>query len=232
MCLPSCILTIRISPKPLPDTVETQGRYLLPRPRTPVYTGPADPNFAKMLHISLNSLLLVQKWRRDRYGAQDAEEWPISHTPGEVKEVYREKQKRRQEALEALTYSESDETPDSEIFWKPESPTDRDVQLRGNSGRTPGIPSTPPSLSDGRSESPGCLNRQQKITAQPRTPHGAGQKLSCGLFSTSHQDCSLPTIFSLRCQHSWADVIRPAKRRFSDSDARPIQKKARVACQR
>ncbi|KAI0453498.1 hypothetical protein F5B21DRAFT_279136 [Xylaria acuta] len=91
------------------DIVATQGEYLVPRMRTPVFEKAYDEEFAAALTRGLNALAVVQSARRNMYH-EAADEWPIGHTPPEVKE------RRRAElrALEELERDLSDENSDSD----------------------------------------------------------------------------------------------------------------------
>jgi len=70
---------------PLPDPVRTQGKHLVSRPSTPLHCFGPDPNFLQKLDASLESLVSRQTLRTRVYGEDIAEEWPISHTPSELK---------------------------------------------------------------------------------------------------------------------------------------------------
>ena len=92
------------------DIVATQGTYLVPRADTPVFEKAYDENFATTLARKLNAMIDVEQIvRRAMYG-QDADEWPIGHTPLEVKE-------RRGAELRALEEAEgatSDDASDND----------------------------------------------------------------------------------------------------------------------
>jgi hypothetical protein len=67
------------------DIVATQGAYLVPRPHTPVFEKSYDESFATALDRAFNALNVEQLLRHTMY-REAADEWPIGHTPPEVKE--------------------------------------------------------------------------------------------------------------------------------------------------
>lgn len=81
--------------------VFTQGRYLKTRPDTPVYERKYDPEFIQALEFCLDGLLFRQKLRRDKYGT-DAEEWPPSHTPVELKERWEAEEEAEERRIQVL----------------------------------------------------------------------------------------------------------------------------------
>ncbi|KAI4265901.1 MAG: hypothetical protein L6R35_007016 [Caloplaca aegaea] len=91
------------------DIVATQGEYLVPRAGTPVFEKAYDDEFAAVLARKLKALTIVQLARRVMY-RQAADEWPIGHTPPEVKERRRAELK----ALEELEGATSDEGSDGD----------------------------------------------------------------------------------------------------------------------
>ncbi|KAL8647821.1 MAG: hypothetical protein Q9210_005333 [Variospora velana] len=107
------------------DIVATQGEYLVPRAGTPVFEKAYDDEFAAVLARKLKALTIVQIVRRVMY-RQAADEWPIGHTPPEVKE------RRRAElrALEELEGAASNEGRDSD--------EDNDATTDGRTGSEKG----------------------------------------------------------------------------------------------
>ncbi|KAI3316750.1 hypothetical protein HD806DRAFT_420520 [Xylariaceae sp. AK1471] len=91
------------------DIVATHGKYLIPPMRTPVFEKSYDEEFAAELAQRLDALTIRQLVRRAKYH-EAADEWPIGHTPPEVKE------RRRAElrVLEELERALSDEDSDSD----------------------------------------------------------------------------------------------------------------------
>ena len=86
------------------DIVATQGAYLVPRAGTPVFEKPYDAEFAAALEQQIGGLIVEQICRSTMYrGAAD--EWPIGHTPPEV----REKRKAELKAQEDLQDATSDD---------------------------------------------------------------------------------------------------------------------------
>lgn len=67
------------------DIVATQGAYLVPREGTPVPREANDVQFATALNQRLERVVTEQIWRCRIYH-DAADEWPIGHTPPEVKE--------------------------------------------------------------------------------------------------------------------------------------------------
>ncbi len=90
------------------DIVATQGAYLIPRARTPVFLfeKPYDAKFAAVLEQEICALITGQIWRRAMYGGA-ADEWPMGHTPPELKEEYKAKVKA-QEELDGVSSEGSD----------------------------------------------------------------------------------------------------------------------------
>ena len=80
------------------DIVATQGAYLFSPAHTPVWEKDYDEEFAATLSRKLRALNIRQLVRRVMYH-EAAEEWPIGHTPPEVKE-------RRAAELRALEEAE------------------------------------------------------------------------------------------------------------------------------
>lgn len=99
--------------QPLPDVVETQGRYLKSRPRSPIFAREHDPRFVEELEKGLERLLFVQRQRHNKYG-KDAEEWPPSHTPEELKERWQEETQREIDAMLGTPTSSEDELADKQ----------------------------------------------------------------------------------------------------------------------
>lgn len=86
----------------LPDIVSTQGYYLEGYPGTPVFTHRNNPAFLRELDAALDLLLFRQRLRTHKYGKEDAEEWPPSHTPPELRQRYDEEKEAEQARMEAL----------------------------------------------------------------------------------------------------------------------------------
>jgi hypothetical protein len=80
------------------DIVATQGAYLVPRAGTPVSQEAYDDQFAAVLNQHLDAVIIEQKYRREMYHGV-ADEWPMGHTPPEVKEK-RKAELKAQEELE------------------------------------------------------------------------------------------------------------------------------------
>lgn len=99
--------------QPLPDVVSSQGHYLVAPPDTPVIASNLDPS---ELQSRLESLLRVQHLRCHLYGGENAEEWPISHTPLEIRERYFNEQKRVEALLEVPTPPENDSIAPSDCL--------------------------------------------------------------------------------------------------------------------
>ena len=95
--------------KPLPDVVGTQGRHLVARPNTPIYSKPFDPEFVYLLKSGLERLDLRHSIRSHKYGQAAADEWPAGHTPIELREEYSIRSKAQVAAFyEACRESDSD----------------------------------------------------------------------------------------------------------------------------
>jgi hypothetical protein len=70
------------------DVVATQGAYLVPPPRTPVWQKAHDDEFVSELTMRLYSVIQIIQGIRRRQYFEAADEWPINHTPPEVKAEY------------------------------------------------------------------------------------------------------------------------------------------------
>ncbi len=89
--------------------VETQGRHLVARPNTPVYTRSFDPEFVRLLESGLGRLNLIKGLREFKYGQAAADEWLRGHTPTELREEYSRMSKARLAAMyEGSSTSDSD----------------------------------------------------------------------------------------------------------------------------
>ncbi|KAL9621090.1 MAG: hypothetical protein Q9160_004475 [Pyrenula sp. 1 TL-2023] len=93
-------------PLPDDDIVSTQGAYLVRRPETPIYPSRLD---LYRVDLKVNTLVTLQKWRVQMYGPEDAEEWPVSHTPPEIRQRYWDEQMRAKELFWADTPPEDEE---------------------------------------------------------------------------------------------------------------------------
>jgi hypothetical protein len=102
--------------QPLPGVVETQGRFLIPQPHTPVDLEP-DSDFAEKLRMKLESAQLVHGWRVNDYGRAAAEEWPHRHTPPHVRQEYSDRMKALRAKREA--YVSPDDGSDGPAPWSP-----------------------------------------------------------------------------------------------------------------
>lgn len=115
-----------------PDVVATQGAYLAPRGNTPVFRDDGYKDFASRLTSNLEGVLIEQECRANMYhGAAD--EWPMGHTPPELKE----KRKAELEALDALWGITSDDDSDND---NAKAKTSNDIDARVG----PGNPAAPP----------------------------------------------------------------------------------------
>jgi len=94
---------------PLPDVVKTQGKHLTSRPTTPTYIIEPDPHFLSKLDAELERLSFVQNQRERQYGEDIAKEWPINHTPPEVKARWHEDQAKFDDFLDNLPPTPSDD---------------------------------------------------------------------------------------------------------------------------
>jgi len=95
---------------PLPgDLVDTQGQYLLKRPSTPIYSQEHDLKFSQHLTERLESLVNIQNFRTHKYGVDVAEEYPISHTPIEIKSSWETEQAAFDKFLDELPPTPSDD---------------------------------------------------------------------------------------------------------------------------
>lgn len=74
-------------------------------PDTPVLS--SELPAPSQLRIRLEDLLRVQEWRCRKYGKVEAEEWPISRTPPEIRQHWDDEQKKIAALLEAPTPPES-----------------------------------------------------------------------------------------------------------------------------
>jgi hypothetical protein len=93
----------------MPDVVTTQGRHLVSRPSTPIYERSPDLDFLDKLESRLNLALFTQNLRVHQYGKATAEEWPINHTPPEIKTKWIEDQVAFNDWFENLPPTPSDD---------------------------------------------------------------------------------------------------------------------------
>jgi hypothetical protein len=92
------------------DIVATKGAYLVTEPSTPLFmTRINSDEFAAELQRKLKWLLVIQGGRKNKYGQQAAEEWPIGHTPPEMVEARAAKVKEIQARFDADTPPSSDD---------------------------------------------------------------------------------------------------------------------------
>ena len=94
------------------DIVATQGAYLVPRAGTPVSQEAYDDRFATALKQHLDAVITEQICRSVMYhGAAD--EWPMGHTPPEIKEK-RNAEVKAQEEREGATSDDSTDNDDDD----------------------------------------------------------------------------------------------------------------------
>jgi len=209
---------------PLPDVVKTQGKHLVSRPTTPTYSRTLDPDFVEKLHSSLYSLLNTQKLRVHQYGENIAEEWPISHTPQEIKTNWVEER--------TVVDSWNDEFPPTP------SDDDGSIQLSTISGRTLTMPK----------HTPAPEHTLPKLIGSKGDIGGCGDRLTSTLQSISSRRISrLENTNCVQTTQSLIETIHikplaidgmknSRKRRFSDvENAPPIEprrSKRRIAVPR
>lgn len=207
--------------QPLPDIVQTQGKHLVSRPTTPTYSRAPDPDFVEKLYTSLDSLLNTQKLRVHQYGENVAEEWPINHTPPEIK----------------TNWAEEHTAVESWIDEFPATPSDDDgsIQLSTISGRTLTM----------HKLTPAPEHTLPKLTASKHDIGGCSNKISSTLQSTSLRRMSrLENTNSVQTTHSLIETIhikslstgnfnKSQKRRLSDVEntppVEPRRSKRRIA---
>jgi hypothetical protein len=120
------------------DIVATQGAYLVPRAGTPVTQEAYDDQFAAALEQHLDAVITEQICRTAMYhGAAD--EWPMGHTPPEVKEK-RKAELKAQEELEGVT---SDDGSDNDDDDKDKDKGGNDIDARVGPGRSVAAPDRP-----------------------------------------------------------------------------------------
>ncbi|KAM3065430.1 hypothetical protein ACMFMG_011450 [Clarireedia jacksonii] len=88
------------------DIVATQGAYLIPCPDTPVFQA-YDDQFATVLQMHLHALVVAQTARNAMYHSA-ADEWPMGHTPTEIKEKLEAELKAWDEIAGVTSDDESD----------------------------------------------------------------------------------------------------------------------------
>lgn len=123
------------------DIVATQGAYLIHRPTTPVSHKAYDVDFVTTLEKHLNAVVTQQICRYAMYH-EAANEWPIGHTPPEVKQR-RDTELRRLEELEVTSNDGSD--GDDECIIRARSEPGEIVAASARKLRSAWLPS--PSLS-------------------------------------------------------------------------------------
>ncbi|MCJ1424606.1 hypothetical protein MMC29_002494 [Sticta canariensis] len=90
------------------DIVATQGMYLVPQMRTPVFEKDYDEDFAATLARKLKAVISIeQPLRRIMYGP-DADEWLAGHTPPEARERYCAEMRAEEEAWDITSDEASD----------------------------------------------------------------------------------------------------------------------------
>ena len=106
------------------DIVATQGVHLIPRTNTPVFKNSThdEEHFAITLSRKLYAIQVEQIVRRVMY-RQAADEWPIGHTPPEVKEQYEAEMKAREEQAENSSSKDDD---DDDIDGDNDNDNDKD----------------------------------------------------------------------------------------------------------
>ncbi|KAF2254138.1 hypothetical protein BU26DRAFT_134186 [Trematosphaeria pertusa] len=111
------------------DIVTTQGAFLGPCLRTPVFENGYDKDFLDRLHRKLELLVMVQGWRTGKY-REAADEWPIGRTPPEIKERRAAEMKAQRELWDS-DCSTGDEDPNV-------------IYTRVGPGKTVAAPDRPP----------------------------------------------------------------------------------------
>lgn len=99
------------------DIIATQGACLVSRANTSVFQKTHDENFAVTLTRKLNALDVEQIVRKVIY-RQTAEEWPIGHTPPEIKEQYDAEMKARIEQADINLIDDSNSDNDVKVGSK------------------------------------------------------------------------------------------------------------------
>ena len=133
--------------------VTTQGAHLITRPNTPVIPRPFDH---QRLGILLEALLVGQGVRCQKYGTEDAEKWPMGHTPIELREEYWALSKARWREMELQSVRSSDLMDDS----SPEHP--------GPEGRCFATPSSSRSERHTPTWEPAKATSDEPTAARPR----------------------------------------------------------------
>ncbi|KAI0965884.1 hypothetical protein F4678DRAFT_451158 [Xylaria arbuscula] len=104
---PATTTAYQCDPIDYPDVVATQGAYLVPCPRTPVFPKAYLDEFATLLEKELNAVL-IEKDKRTRMYHGDADDWAMGHTPIEIKENHRARLKAWVELWDMTSDDESD----------------------------------------------------------------------------------------------------------------------------
>ncbi|KAF9729840.1 hypothetical protein PMIN01_11773 [Paraphaeosphaeria minitans] len=132
------------------DVVATQGAFLIPRARTPVFQQTCDDSFVARLERELHAVFTEQICRMKMYhGAAD--EWRMGHTPPEIREQRAAELKAQEEFEGQTSDTGSDNTEfgvtDTEV--SPRNPVIADKTRRARKHRKSRqiewLPSPPPS---------------------------------------------------------------------------------------
>ncbi|KAL9616119.1 MAG: hypothetical protein Q9160_008975 [Pyrenula sp. 1 TL-2023] len=157
---------------PFPDVVTTAGAHLVTQPPTPVLSYMGTEQWARALHQKLDFLLHRQEIRYLKYGKDNAEEWPMSHTPPELKEPWLEHVRRQQWIFD----NPGPPTPDDEygpsgVVACGSPTTSRWISQRDGLGLSPsskGVKCTSPS--DPRSKRAEILSESKSTGGESQQP--------------------------------------------------------------
>lgn len=159
--------------QPFPDVVATAGAHLVTQPSTPFLPPFAgSEQWTLAVHRQLERLLFRQELRCTMYGRDNAEEWPESHTPQEMKEAWRE----RQRAIQWEIDHPGPATPDS-AFDSYETAASGNQMISESVSREHDLDPRPNSksvisttLSDSRSNKSQTLTDNKGIVIQQPSP--------------------------------------------------------------
>lgn len=175
---------------------------------------PPDRHFVEKLQSGLDLVLFVQRLRCHKYGAQDAEEWPIGHTPPELKQRVEDEHRRYQALLDLPTPSDSGDVDDMDVSAHPQGLNSERGQLHLGLGQQPRSLDTSASSSEGRSL-PSSLAESRKNFAQPPQSFHlsqGGQPKPC-----DDRQIGSPHTTSSLYRNGNAEASKyPKKRRFSE----------------
>ncbi|KAL8741298.1 MAG: hypothetical protein Q9190_006081 [Brigantiaea leucoxantha] len=178
-----------------PDVVATQGTHLVPSVNTPVFEKAYDEEFVTKLSRALELVITITpKTRRIKY-RQAADEWPIGHTPPEVKERRAAELRAMEEARKTTSdeSSDNDEDSDATVDGKSGAKKGQAPPVRGSRPQSlqPGWLLTPPLSANNSIPTPHGKKRRRMSTSVEEDEKEEKRPRRTHITSTTRAD-SLP----------------------------------------